>query len=212
MKQAGRGEFTPENPSKYTGEYPVVWRSTWELDFMIMCDRLESIISWASEPVQIPYNDPLTGKQKVYIPDFLVSFISGGTRRTKLLEIKPLHETHAEFARSHKDAAIQARNNAKWGAAMMWCAKRSDVEGNPVEFDVMTEREAYTGHLNRVGRMNPVRTYAQAVQKQQRPKVAKPKGYPTIEAMRKKAARFTARRSGVVGRVRSARAGKVKSR
>jgi hypothetical protein len=123
-------------------------------------------MEWASEPHKIPYKNPLTGKQTVYVPDFLVTYIqAGGRRSTKLIEIKPLHEASEAHARSSVDVAVRTKNEAKWGAATQWAARRG------IDFLVLTESELYSNHANRKGRAHPIK----AVGKEQI-RSAKPSG------------------------------------
>lgn len=140
-----KGTYIPENPQKYTGSKVPVWRSLWEREFMKMLDNTPNVLEWSSEEVTIPYRNPITGKQTVYIPDFLVTMVSEGRIVTKLIEIKPLKETLQEHASSDADAWAQIKNKAKWGAAMMWCERRSDAEGHPVVFEIQTEATLFSG-------------------------------------------------------------------
>ena len=147
-----KGLFTPQFPQKYTGEYPIVYRSSWELEFMRYCDQHPGVMEWASEPVKIPYQNPLNGKQTVYIPDFLVTYLkSGGNKSTKLIEIKPMHEAMESHARNSQDVAVRLKNEAKWGAATQWAGRRG------IDFLVLTEGELFNNHANRKGRQNPIR-------------------------------------------------------
>ena len=151
-RSTNKGPFNPQYPQKYTGTYPIIYRSSWELEFMRYCDMHPGVMEWASEPQKIPYKNPLNGKQTVYIPDFLVTYMStGGKTSTKLIEIKPLHEASASHARSSMDVAIRTKNEAKWGAATQWAARRG------IDFLVLTESELYSNHANRKGRAHPIK-------------------------------------------------------
>ena len=77
-----QGVYKIKNPEKYTGSRSPIFRSGWEYTFMTFCDNNPSIQQWASEPVRIPYRDPLTGKQTVYVPDFLISYIDRNQKNT----------------------------------------------------------------------------------------------------------------------------------
>lgn len=157
-RSATKGLFNPQFPDKYTGDYPIIYRSSWELEFMRYCDLHPEVMEWASEPIKIPYKNPLNGKQTVYIPDFLVTYLKkGGGKTTKLIEIKPLHEASESHARSRTDVAIRSKNEAKWGAATQWSMRRG------IDFLVLTEAELYSNHANRKGRAHPIK----AVGKQQ---------------------------------------------
>lgn len=132
-------EFVPKNPQKYTGTYPIISRSSWEWDMMRLFDELSTVLSWASEPFPIPYRDPVTGNQKVYIPDFYVVFLENNEPVAKLIEIKPLKEAVTLAAKGREDAALVARNNAKWEAAMQWCVRHG------AKFEVMDESRVFSG-------------------------------------------------------------------
>lgn len=161
---------------------------------MATMDGLSSVIEWAYEPFQIPYHDPLTGNQSLYIPDFWIKFVVNGELVQKLVEVKPMHEALAEHARNSHDAAIQARNMAKWQAAQAWCLRHNAV------FEFMTEREMYNGNALRKGRANPVHAYAAPQNKQKRPKVRKSATQKLLEQIKKNRKRVTKikARTGVV--------------
>ena len=78
---AFRNVYNPTNASKYKGDYPIIARSSWEFEFMKYLDHHPDVAEWASEPVKIPYTNPLPTKrhpdgngQSIYIPDFLVTY------------------------------------------------------------------------------------------------------------------------------------------
>ncbi len=88
-------------------------------------DTHPSIIQWASELVKIPYKNPLTGKQSLYVPDFLVVYQDkAGNNIGELIEIKPKKETLMENAKSKRDKAFVIINTAKWAAAFAWASKQ----------------------------------------------------------------------------------------
>lgn len=154
---AKRRNYQPINPNKYSGSYPIVLKSSWEENFaQVYCDLNTSCLEWAYEPWRIPYRDPITGRQTIYIPDFLMAIQTASrSHKTVLVEIKPLHETLQEHARNRKDAIVIARNLAKWEAARAWCSRR-----NNVEFVVLTEAELFPGGQNIKPRKRPIRPYA----------------------------------------------------
>lgn len=138
--------YYPINLNKYSGQYPIVLKSSWEEDFARkFCDLNDSCLEWAYEPWRIPYFDPTPtekhphGHQTIYIPDFLISFMTNENRiRTALIEIKPRHEALSEYARNAADQVSVNRNFAKWQAAIAWCERRSNVE-----FVILTEAELF---------------------------------------------------------------------
>ncbi len=156
---AKRRHYSPINEGKYSGRYPIVLKSSWEETFAsVYCDNNPSCLDWSYEPWRIPYRDPVSGRQTIYIPDFLLSFRgNNGEIRTALVEIKPVHQALQEHARNLKDSADIARNLAKWAVAKAWCERR----GGKVNFVVLTERELFAGGQNIRPRARQVRAYAQ---------------------------------------------------
>lgn len=130
--------FTPKSPDKYVGPYPIVSRSSWETQFMMELDTNENCIAWAWESEKIPYTNPETNRQSIYIPDCLVRFRStDGGDKTVLVEIKPAHEAMQESVKGGADPLILAKNQAKWAAALWFCERRG------IEFKVMTEHDLF---------------------------------------------------------------------
>lgn len=129
-----QGHFTPTNPSKYVGTYPIIFRSSWELKVMQMFDTNANFIQWDSECLKIPYTNPFTGKYTVYVPDFVVTYVDAkGVQKTEIIEVKPAKETFLEQAKSPRAKAAFALNTYKWTAAQAFAVK------NGISFRVMTE-------------------------------------------------------------------------
>lgn len=138
MAKYAQGFFVPKNPEKYVGTSKIRYRSGWELTFMMFCDNNEKVLQWASESIQIPYRNPLTGKQTIYVPDFLVIYQSKGKKITELIEIKPKAQTMiTEKTRSARDKAAIAVNTCKWMAASAWCKRMG------IKFRVVTEEDIF---------------------------------------------------------------------
>jgi len=138
MSKYAQGFFVPKNPEKYVGTGNIRYRSSWEMVFMQFCDNNEKVLQWASESVQIPYRNPLTGKQTIYVPDFLVIYQSKGKKITELIEIKPKAQTMiTEKTRSARDKAAIAVNTCKWQAAQIWCKRMG------ISFRVITENDIF---------------------------------------------------------------------
>jgi|TARA_B100001094_G_scaffold51596_1_gene47104 hypothetical protein len=139
MAQFHRGTYKPKNPSKYAGKRPPIYRSGWELTFMRMCDNHPSVLSWASEPVRIPYRNPYTGKYTMYVPDFIMVYQNkNGQKIGELVEIKPKAQTLMEKAKTQNDKAKILLNREKWKAAGEW-AKRKGLR-----FRVVNEDSIYS--------------------------------------------------------------------
>jgi hypothetical protein len=154
---AKRRPYTPTNQLKYSGRHPIVLKSSWEEVFAsTYCDNNPSCIDWSYEPWRIPYRDPVSGRQTIYIPDFLMSFKgNNGQIRCALVEIKPAHQALQEHARNLADSAHVARNLAKWEAARAWCERRGNVN-----FVVLTEKELFPGGQNIKPRKRKIKPYA----------------------------------------------------
>lgn len=139
MSNFASGVYTPTNPQKYVGNHKPRFRSGWELTFMKFCDSNDKIIAWASEAIKIPYKNPFTGKQTVYVPDFFVMYQDrNGTKRAEVVEIKPKKQSIIESkVASAKVRATVALNHAKWQAATVYC-KRAGLT-----FRVITEDDIF---------------------------------------------------------------------
>jgi hypothetical protein len=138
MANFRQGAYTIKNVAKYVGKGQPRYRSGWELTFMIFLDSNDNVLQWASESISIPYRNPITGKQSVYIPDFLVTYRGrNNTTIAELIEIKPKKQSLIESKASARDRAIVAVNYAKWDAATKW-AKR-----NGLTFRVINEDQIY---------------------------------------------------------------------
>lgn len=138
MSKYAQGKYTVLNPEKYVGKGLPTYRSSWEHSFMRFADNNPNILQWASEPFMIPYRNPFTGKNTVYVPDFMLVYVDrAGQRHAEVIEVKPSKETTMENARSVRDRAAVALNTAKWTAAHAWCRNYG------MRFRVVTEQEIY---------------------------------------------------------------------
>jgi hypothetical protein len=134
-----QGFYSIKNPEKYIGTNKPYYRSSWELTFCMFCDNNPAVNQWASESVKIPYRDPLTGKQTVYVPDFFVLYMDkNNNKHAELIEIKP--EKHTILEKVGKNPYNQAqfvRNQAKWAAANNWCKNQG------IRFRIISEGDIY---------------------------------------------------------------------
>lgn len=134
MSKYAQGKFQIQNPAKYVGNKSPTYRSSWEWSFMQFCDNNPNILQWASEAVHINYRNPLTGKNTIYVPDFLITYIdANGGQHAEVIEIKPKKETTLEGAKNIRDQASAILNMAKWEAARAWCRAQG------LTFRVVTE-------------------------------------------------------------------------
>ena len=140
MANWANGIYEVANPDKYAGNRKPRYRSSWEHAFMRFADNHPSIIQWASESIKIPYRNPLTGRQSVYVPDFVLIYQDkGGKRRGELIEIKPSSQTTMTPKTRDREKLQIALNHAKWEAAAKWCRLKG------LHFRIVTEHVIFHG-------------------------------------------------------------------
>ena len=129
MPRFAQGAFQPKNPDKYVGTRKPLARSSWEFVFMRMLDEHPGVESWASESVQIPYRDPLTGRQTIYVPDFFVVYVDKNQKKhAELIEVKPANQTLREkVGKSAYNQQQYVKNMAKWDVARAYCRQKGIV-------------------------------------------------------------------------------------
>lgn len=138
MAKWAQGIYTVKNPQKYVGKGVPKYRSSWEMMFFNFCDNNPAVLQWASESIHIPYRNPLTGRQTIYVPDvFMLYQNKGGQQIAELIEIKPSAQTNIHEARSIRDKAHAVVNQAKWAAATAYCKRIG------IKFRVITESELF---------------------------------------------------------------------
>jgi hypothetical protein len=106
---------------------------------MRFCDNNPAVIHWASEAVHIPYRNPFTNRNTIYVPDFLIIYQNkAGERIGELIEIKPGKQTTLEAAgNSPRDQAAAVLNMYKWQAANAWAKDQG------LRFRVVTESDMF---------------------------------------------------------------------
>lgn len=138
MSKYAQGKYTVKNKEKYVGRKEPTYRSSWEFSFMLFCDNNPNIIQWASEPFMVPYRNPFTGKNTIYVPDFMMVYVDKDQQKhAEVVEVKPSKEISMENARSTRDRAAVALNMAKWQAAQEFCKQYG------MRFRVVTESDIY---------------------------------------------------------------------
>lgn len=138
MAKFAQGFYQLANPEKYVGKNRPKYRSGWEMVFMRFCDNNPSVLQWASESITIPYRNPLTNRQTIYVPDFFVVYQTRtGRQVAELVEIKPRKQSIIEGRQSARDRAAVAVNYAKWEAATKWCRQQG------ITFRVITEQDIF---------------------------------------------------------------------
>jgi hypothetical protein len=139
MAKFAQGRFEMKNPSKYVGTKTPLARSSWEFVFMRMLDEHQGVEKWASESIQIPYRDPLTGKYTIYVPDFFITYIDkNGAKHAEVVEVKPASQTLLEnVGKSVYNQQQYIKNMAKWEAATKWCKQQG------IKFRVVNEEHIF---------------------------------------------------------------------
>jgi hypothetical protein len=138
-----KGRYSPKNPQKYKGDVKnIIYRSSWELKFMIYCDNNVNILEWGSEEIFIPYISPADGKKHRYFPDFYIKTKSKtGEIKKYLVEVKPEYQVRGPKVQQRRtkqyinEVITYAVNQAKWKAAKEFC------NDHLWEFIILTEKE-----------------------------------------------------------------------
>jgi hypothetical protein len=138
MSKFAQGPYTVKNAAKYVGKGTPRYRSGWEHAFMRFLDNNDHVVNWASESLSIPYRNPVTGKQSMYVPDFLITYRNKNNQLiAELVEIKPKKQSVIESKMSARESAVVAVNYAKWDAATKWARR------NGLTFRVITEDDMF---------------------------------------------------------------------
>jgi hypothetical protein len=139
MAKFAQGRFEMKHPEKYVGKKTPLARSSWEFVFMRMLDEHPGVQNWASESIQIPYRDPLTGKHTIYVPDFFINYVDkNGKSHAEVIEVKPQSQTLREkVGKSLYNQEQYIKNLAKWEAAVAWCKQQG------IKFRVVNEGDIF---------------------------------------------------------------------
>lgn len=147
MTKFYQGRFVPRNPEKYEGNPSnIIYRSSWELKYMIWCDTNSSIVKWSSEETIIPYLSPIDNKMHRYYVDFKIQVKTKDGIKIYLVEVKPFNQTippkttkrtKRKTKQYLNEVFTWGKNNAKWEAARRYCKERN------YEFKVITEKDLF---------------------------------------------------------------------
>ena len=143
---AYKGQYKVINKSKYKGNPSnIIYRSSWERNFMVYCDTNPNIVKWSSEEVKIPYRSPIDRKVHTYYPDFWIKVKKhDGSLQQLLIEIKPKKQTKPPVLSKQKtnrylyEVKTWGVNQAKWKAAIRYCNRKKWT------FKLITENELKT--------------------------------------------------------------------
>lgn len=132
--------YKPKFPEKYIGDPTmIIYRSSWELKFMIWCDTNPAVVKWQSEETVIPYRCPTDFKIHRYFVDFKIQVKTREGLKTYLVEIKPDKQTRPPETPKRRtkqyinEVLTWGKNEAKWKAAIEYCKDRN------WEFKILTE-------------------------------------------------------------------------
>lgn len=133
-----KGKYRVQNPGKYDGDHTnITYRSLWERQVFLWCDKNPNVKKWSSEETIVPYRCKTDNKMHRYFVDLKIVFTNG---QTYLIEIKPEKETREPRPRSRKTAAYikevmtYIKNTSKWEAADVYAKDRNCI------FEVWTEK------------------------------------------------------------------------
>lgn len=143
------GTYSPRNPEKYNGSYPIIMRSSWERILAQYCDNNPNVLMWSSEKIAIPYKHPYLKDSKGlpktsrYYPDFIMTVKESENQIVKyIVEVKPSKQTRPPVKRDNRKPSTMlyeekswAVNSAKWKAAQRYCDKMG------YKFKILTEKE-----------------------------------------------------------------------
>ena len=145
-----KGNYLVQNPEKYIGSYPIIYRSSWEFAFCKFCDINQNVIKWSTEGIEIPYQIMNNKTQMLethrYYPDFYVETVNNNDKETYnrlVIEIKPKSETEMpvqpkkqtlKMLENFEYAQMTYKKNLhKWAFTKEWCEKRN------LHFKIITE-------------------------------------------------------------------------
>ena len=130
-----QGIYPIKNTDRYDGDLTkqIVYRSSWEYNFMEWLDTSPVVKSWNSEEVVVPYE--VFGSVHRYFIDFCVKLTDD---QVFWIEIKPKKYQSVESFENEKSEAAKLeyiKNIAKWTQADIVATK------NDIKFCIVTEEE-----------------------------------------------------------------------
>lgn len=133
------GQFTPNNPDRYRGKYPIIFKSLLEAKMMLYLDINENVKSWTYEPLSIEYIDHSSKKRKRrYWIDFMAEMYVNNVLKRVWIETKSSGETKRPTNKRNSMALLEStktyiKNVSKWKAAQALAKKHG------AEFMIITE-------------------------------------------------------------------------
>lgn len=134
------GNYIPRHPEKYCGNWPITYRSSWELKVLKYFDDNPKVLKYSSESIIIGYHKPIKfDKDRAtqtrparYFPDFYAEILQTNGKVLKcLIEVKPLKECLPPLRKQGKrkqtllrELYVYSVNQSKWLAAEAYCKQR----------------------------------------------------------------------------------------
>ena len=149
-----QGYFTPQNPEKYKGDPSrIIYRSSWELKFLMYCDSNEAVVEYTAEPIGILYPNPILKKEATYWIDcYMATKNKDGSISKWLIEIKPnkyltppvppTRLTEKQTLNYVRHAKAYLINNEKFKAAKAYAKQ------NGMKFGIITENFLFNKVFN----------------------------------------------------------------
>ena len=139
-----KGKYKPKKPEKYLGDpTKITYRSLWERRFMVFCDNNDSILSWGSEEVVVPYVSPIDNRRHRYYVDFIVETKNKkGFKEVTLIEVKPKAQCKEPSNNGKKPTRRFIKEVARWSVnSAKWKAASEFAENRGWKFKILTEDE-----------------------------------------------------------------------
>lgn len=147
-----QGLYTPRHPEKYRGDKQnIIYRSSWELQFMNFCDNSPVVVEWASEEIAIPYYKPTDNKIHYYYLDFWMKYVSKEIEKglpywkksnienyseEEKRKVELILENKVNFINVHKGLATTPNPEIGEVGDLYFCTKTNDifikVDGEPL--------------------------------------------------------------------------------
>ena len=128
-----QGYINPRSCKKLFEQFSrdnIIYRSSYELKFIMWLENNDKVKRWGSECFYIPYLY-FDGTTHKYYPDYFVEMVDGSKM---VIEIKPYNQTQKPVNENSWAAKEYAKNICKWKAAMGFCESKGYI------FKVLTEK------------------------------------------------------------------------
>ena len=140
-----QGTYEVVNKDKYVGAQNPRYLSSWELTVFKTFDHNKNVIKWGAEVVVVPYFSVADDRNRRYMVDLYVEYITkSGEKRKELIEVKPFAQTQPPVKKGRKKKSTFLKelytfqvNTDKWKAATKYAKQRGMV------FRILTEKDIF---------------------------------------------------------------------